>query len=183
MRYCTPIVNWLDLVKRLAWVIGVSLLLVAWMTAEALGLSPWLQYTLLALFIFLVAVPVLFAAWTVLRSLHFSVVLTANECSKVADIIYKKSTKEVFAPYVDDCAVCLERWEKGETLAELPCGHMYHRSCVRACISGSIPLLSKHSDSLTEVVKSVCCPLCRRPMVDNAERIVRAIKGRKTLVA
>ncbi|EER17461.1 hypothetical protein Pmar_PMAR028805, partial [Perkinsus marinus ATCC 50983] len=53
MRYCTPIVNWLDLVKRLAWVIGVSLLLVAWMTAEALGLSPWLQYTLLALFIFL----------------------------------------------------------------------------------------------------------------------------------
>ncbi|KAF4721955.1 hypothetical protein FOZ63_025538 [Perkinsus olseni] len=182
MRYCTPIVNWLDFAKRLAWVAGVSILLVAWMAAEALGFSPWLQYTLLALFIALVAVPVFYAAWTVVKPFHLPVVMTAAECARAADVIYKHSTKEVLAPSPDDCAVCLERWEEGDALTELACGHMYHPPCVRACIAGSLPLRSKHANNLADVVEAVCCPLCRRPMVADSERVVRLIKRKKAVL-
>mmetsp|Transcript_6777 Transcript_6777/g.7696 ORF Transcript_6777/g.7696 Transcript_6777/m.7696 type:complete len:184 (+) Transcript_6777:45-596(+) len=179
MRYCSPIGNWFDFAKRLAWVAGVSALLVAWMAAEALGFTTWLQYTLLGLFILLVAVPVFHAAWSVMKPLHLPVVLTAAESTKAADIIYKTSTRPVKALSPDDCAICLEPWQEGESLRELRCGHLYHEGCIKACIQGSLPLRSKHSSDLAQLVNSVSCPLCRQPMVAQPDEIARLIRSKK----
>ncbi|KAL3744288.1 hypothetical protein ACJRO7_013533 [Eucalyptus globulus] len=44
----------------------------------------------------------------------------------------------------DDCAICLERFEVGETLVHLPCAHRFHSRCV-------VPWLEAHAH----------CPCCR----------------------
>lgn len=44
----------------------------------------------------------------------------------------------------EDCAVCLERFKKGETLMHLPCAHRFHSGCL-------VPWLESNSH----------CPCCR----------------------
>ncbi|KAF7851187.1 hypothetical protein BT93_L4333 [Corymbia citriodora subsp. variegata] len=44
----------------------------------------------------------------------------------------------------DECAICLERFEAGETLTHLPCAHRFHSRCV-------VPWLEVHAH----------CPCCR----------------------
>ncbi|KAK3435736.1 hypothetical protein EUGRSUZ_C00438 [Eucalyptus grandis] len=44
----------------------------------------------------------------------------------------------------DECAICLERFEVGETLAHLPCAHRFHSRC-------AVPWLEAHAH----------CPCCR----------------------
>ena len=46
-----------------------------------------------------------------------------------------------------DCVVCLSRYDQGDYLAVLPCGHMYHRDCVIPYLWGALP----HAQ----------CPVCR----------------------
>jgi len=49
-------------------------------------------------------------------------------------IMHKSSEEHRSGDSVDDhftCLVCLEYFEDGEMMYELPCGHRYHRRCVR----------------------------------------------------
>lgn len=52
-----------------------------------------------------------------------------------------------------DCAVCQEPYEAGEEVIRLPCGHLFHGTCI-------LPWLDKHNS----------CPVCRSELpTDNAE--------------
>ena len=46
----------------------------------------------------------------------------------------------------DTCAICLDAYEKGDSLTELPCTHSFHTHCIRPWLSG----------------KSALCPLCKK---------------------
>lgn len=48
------------------------------------------------------------------------------------------------------CCLCLEEYNEREPITKLPCGHYYHRNCIRIW-----------------VLKSNACPLCRRRVIFN----------------
>lgn len=55
-------------------------------------------------------------------------------------------TQEELAQYNDDCAICRESMD---TAKKLPCGHLFHHSCLRSWLE------QHHS-----------CPTCRRSLID-----------------
>ncbi|KAG0459431.1 hypothetical protein HPP92_022559 [Vanilla planifolia] len=48
-----------------------------------------------------------------------------------------------------DCRVCLSRFEPGSVVNRLPCGHLFHKSCVERLLD----------------YRNTTCPLCRRHLL------------------
>lgn len=72
---------------------------------------------------------------------------------KVAHYIetnYPLATQDEIDTNSDDCAIC---WEHMESARKLPCGHMFHISCLRSWL---------------EQVST--CPTCRTPLIDKGSR-------------
>ncbi|XP_052816221.1 E3 ubiquitin-protein ligase AMFR-like [Mya arenaria] len=57
---------------------------------------------------------------------------------------FSMATPEEIASNDDDCAVC---WEKMETARKLPCGHLFHNSCLRSWLE-----------------QDTSCPTCRQSL-------------------
>ncbi|KAI8996127.1 hypothetical protein BC832DRAFT_302113 [Gaertneriomyces semiglobifer] len=47
------------------------------------------------------------------------------------------------------CAICIDGWEEGGKVRELPCNHVFHQSCID-------PWLLKHA---------ILCPVCKRSIL------------------
>jgi hypothetical protein len=48
-------------------------------------------------------------------------------------------------PMNDSCPVCLDEFNQGEVINELPCGHCFHIACIHPWLQ----------------FRSPCCPLCK----------------------
>ncbi|XP_052251704.1 E3 ubiquitin-protein ligase AMFR-like isoform X2 [Dreissena polymorpha] len=59
---------------------------------------------------------------------------------------FSMATSEEISSNDDDCAVC---WEKMETARKLPCGHLFHNSCLRSWLE-----------------QDTSCPTCRQSLSD-----------------
>ena len=65
-----------------------------------------------------------------------------------------------------ECVVCMEPYDEGETLKDLPCGHTFHAACIDAW------LLGKGRPAPTGPLKLPglpTCPLCKAVPVDVPE--------------
>ena len=64
---------------------------------------------------------------------------------------HRKKYKYVKSPKDDDtCALCLEKFKKGDQVVRLPCGHIFHGKKGCEC-AGVFTHLENHKE----------CPLCR----------------------
>ena len=54
------------------------------------------------------------------------------------------------SPKVENCIICLERYETEERVTELSCGHLFHYSCIEKWFD-----------------ESTTCPCCRKDYKEN----------------
>ena len=59
-----------------------------------------------------------------------------------------------------ECVVCMEPYEEGEVLKDLPCGHTFHAACIDAWLLGKGRAPPKAPPTLPT------CPLCKAAPVD-----------------
>lgn len=64
-----------------------------------------------------------------------------NRYVKLVSCSYPMATQEELADNSDNCAIC---WEKMETARKLPCGHLFHNSCLQSWLE-----------------QDTSCPTCR----------------------
>ncbi|EGG22635.1 putative ubiquitin-protein ligase [Cavenderia fasciculata] len=71
-----------------------------------------------------------------------------NYCKLVEDMDtkYLNATEEELIIYNDDCAICRDRMD---TAKKLPCGHIFHHSCLRSWLE-----------------QQTSCPTCRRSLIE-----------------
>ena len=53
------------------------------------------------------------------------------------------------------CSICLQPYEKGDAMVQLPCGHIYHHGCVSVWITNNVR-----------------CPLCNFNLEEGTHNIV-----------
>ncbi|RUS76010.1 hypothetical protein EGW08_016215 [Elysia chlorotica] len=63
---------------------------------------------------------------------------------------FPMATQEDLEHNADDCAIC---WEKMESARKLPCGHLFHNSCLRSWLE-----------------QDTSCPTCRMTLSETGER-------------
>lgn len=49
--------------------------------------------------------------------------------------------QHIFLPN-EECSICLSNWEEGDSVIELPCGHLFHEEEIRAWLLGSKRVVS-----------------------------------------
>ena len=70
----------------------------------------------------------------------------------------------------ETCVICLNLFEPGESVRKLPCGHIYHRSCIddyftrQVSTTIDVNTISERDGiaPLPDLVKSPICAVCRR---------------------
>ena len=70
----------------------------------------------------------------------------------------------------ETCVICLNLFEPGESVRRLPCGHIYHRTCIDDYFTRQVSTtidFNTVSDrngiaSVPDLVKSPICAVCRR---------------------
>ncbi|KAL0696842.1 hypothetical protein Bca4012_064022 [Brassica carinata] len=71
-----------------------------------------------------------------------------------------KVTKEMLRSEMNQCAVCMDEFEDGVGVKEMPCRHVYHHDCL-------IPWLQLHNS----------CPVCRHELPTNDAEYESRVRG------
>jgi len=61
----------------------------------------------------------------------------AVPAKQLPELMRRLATTLVAAARSEQCTICLMAPEKGEALTYLPCGHWYHRDCIREWLGHS----------------------------------------------
>lgn len=73
-----------------------------------------------------------------------------EEIDKIPSRKYTNNCNET--EYAHDCTICIENFVEDEIVSDLPCGHVFHRSCIEGWL-----------------LNNLCCPICRKTVSPLAE--------------